>query len=326
MVKEKGEELNHWILEQLKPSIIKIEDGQFFLRMKEYFENDKTYSKEREILEAAHYLATRWEFQIVYESSKFLHDANELKEAVEADIHKYKHLKGVTEIALGGKLSQLIDLCGRLRFQIRWSLTPRIPRTSVLGHMFVVSIFSYFYSKSINACKQRLINNFFTSLFHDLPEALTRDIISPVKRSVDGLEEIILEIEIEKINNKILPLVPNNIKNDFAYLLGIYTSGDTTRKDEFKNRIKIEGMVQAQEDLEQYNKDEDNAVDGIALKASDDIAAFTEAAISIGHGITSRELAGALEGIKKKYENKQIYKLDISKILIEMELFLTKGF
>lgn len=108
MVKEKGEELNHWILEQLKPSIIKIEDGDFFTRMKNYFENDKAYSKERELLEAAHYLATKWEFQIVYESSKFLHDANELKEAVEADIHKYKHLKGVTEIALGGKLSQLI--------------------------------------------------------------------------------------------------------------------------------------------------------------------------------------------------------------------------
>ncbi len=35
---------------------------------------------------------------------------------------------------------------------------------------------------------------FLFSLFHDLPEALTRDIITPVKYSVDDLSEIIAEI------------------------------------------------------------------------------------------------------------------------------------
>lgn len=326
MIKEKGEELNGWVLEQLESSVSKIENGRFFERMREYFENDGTYSKEREILNAAHYLATKWEFQIVYESSKFLHDANELKDAVEADIHKFKHLKGVVEIALGGRLSRLIDLCGRLRFQIRWAQTPRVPKTSVLGHMFVVAIFSYFYSKSIDACNQRVVNNFFTSLFHDLPEALTRDIISPVKRSVKGLEELILEIEIDKIKTKILPLVPDNIKNDFAYILGLYSHGDNFRKDEFKDRIKIEGMVQAQSNLENHNSDEDNAIDGTALKACDDMAAFTEAAISIGHGIKSSELVGALEKVKEKYKNKKIYKFDVYTALLEMENHLAKGF
>ncbi|MGZ7169402.1 MAG: HD domain-containing protein [Halobacteriota archaeon] len=31
-------------------------------------------------------------------------------------------------------------------------------------------------------CYRRRFHNFFGGLFHDLPEALTRDIISPVKR------------------------------------------------------------------------------------------------------------------------------------------------
>lgn len=323
MVKEKGEELNGWVLEQLKPATEFIEDGDFFQRMKNYFENEHTYSKEKEILHAAHYLATKWEFQIVYESSKFLHDIDDLKRAVEADVHKFKHLKGVVEIALDSKITRLIDLCGRLRFQIRWAQTPRVPKTSVLGHMLIVGIFSYFYSLSIGACKKRVENNFFTSLFHDLPEALTRDIISPVKRSVKGLEELILDVEIKKIRNTILPLVPNSLKEEFTYLLGLYHQGDSYRKDEFKNRIMISAMVQVEDDLDKHNIDEDNPIDGVALKACDDLAAFTEAAISIGHGIKSRELKSALIKAKEKYKKRKIHKLDVLDLFEKMENYLT---
>ena len=39
--------------------------------------------------------------------------------------------------------------------------------------------------------QKRCVNNYFTGLFHDLPEVLTRDIISPVKRSVEGLSDLI---------------------------------------------------------------------------------------------------------------------------------------
>ncbi len=35
------------------------------------------------------------------------------------------------------------------------------------------------------------------AILHDLPEAFTGDVISPTKRKVEGLEEIISEIEKE---------------------------------------------------------------------------------------------------------------------------------
>lgn len=75
-------------------------------------------------------------------------------------------------------LARFANLCGQLRFQIRWTQAPRIPATSVLGHMFIVATFAYFFSLSVDACTARANNNFFCGLFHDLPELLTRDIIS----------------------------------------------------------------------------------------------------------------------------------------------------
>ncbi|KAA0242417.1 MAG: HD domain-containing protein [Candidatus Brocadia sp. AMX2] len=62
---------------------------------------------------------------------------------------------------------------------MKWSRLHRIPRTSVLGHSLFVAILSYLFSLEIKACARRCVNNYFTGLFHDLPEVLTRDIISP---------------------------------------------------------------------------------------------------------------------------------------------------
>jgi putative hydrolase of HD superfamily len=78
-------------------------------------------------------------------------------------------------------LRNFIDLCGQLRFQLRWSYLHRIPKTSVLGHMLIVAVLSYLFSLEIGACRKRCYNNYFTGLFHDLPEVLTRDIVHPVK-------------------------------------------------------------------------------------------------------------------------------------------------
>lgn len=69
-----------------------------------------------------------------------------MKEAVDEEIEDYYELIGVRKMAMNKKISKIIDLSGRLRFQKRWAQTPRIPETSVLGHMLIVAILGYFYS------------------------------------------------------------------------------------------------------------------------------------------------------------------------------------
>ncbi len=299
-LQKKSKEINTWVISKLSPSLKDINNGNFLQKFEEYLSNPNMYKKERFILKAASYLATKWEFSIVYQTSQFLSDIEDVKKSVEEEIEDYYELIGVRKIALNKKLAKVIDLSGRLRFQKRWAQTPRVPETSVLGHMLTVAVFGYFYSIDINACEKRVQNNFFTALFHDLPEALTRDIISPVKYSVDELSDIIAEYEIIKIEDDILPNVPEALHDEFSYILGLYNGS----KDEFLNKI-YEDKIKVVDDISKYNNDKYNAIDGEALKQCDKLSAFVEASLSISHGIKSKELINGKKQILKSLKEVQ---------------------
>ncbi len=318
-LQKKEKEINEWVLAKLHDKLIDIEDGEFYKRFKNYLNDSSMYKKERFILKAASYLATRWEFSIVYQTSQFLSGIEKVKEAVEEEIEDYYELIGVRKIALNKKLAKVIDLSGRLRFQKRWAQTPRIPETSVLGHMLIVAILGYFYSLRIKACSKRLQNNFYCALFHDLPEALTRDIISPVKYSVSGLDDIISEYEIDMIEDEILPYIPSNMQSHFKYLLGLY--GDN-QKDEFLNKINEKKIIIV-DTLSTYNEDRFNAIDGVALKNCDRLSAFIEAVLSIAHGVKSKELIQGKEHIKSTLKVKgKVEGLNFCKLACEIEEYL----
>lgn len=318
-LQKKEKEINSWVISILSPSLKNIDNGIFLQKFEDYLNTPQMYKKERFILKAASYIATKWEFSIVYQTSAFLSDIEDVKKSVEEEIEDYYELIGIRKIALNKKLSKIIDLSGRLRFQKRWSQTPRIPETSVLGHMLTVAVFSYFYSIDINACDKRLQNNFFTALFHDLPEALTRDIITPVKYCVEELSSIIAEYEIQKIENDILPNIPNSLHNEFSYILGLYDG----IKDEFTNKI-YEDKIQIVDDVSKYNLDKYNAIDGEALKQCDKLSAFVEASLSISHGIKSKELLKGKKQILKSL--KEIQGINFEEIARQIdEEFCTTG-
>ena len=311
-LQKKSKEINAWVISKLSDSLKDIDNGNFLQKFQEYLENPEMYKKERFILKAASYLATRWEFSIVYQTSQFLNDIEAIKKSVDEEIEDYYELIGVRKIALNMKLSKIIDLSGRLRFQKRWAQTPRIPETSVLGHMLTVAIFAYFFSIEVNACDKRLQNNFFTALFHDLPEALTRDIITPVKYCVDELSDIIAEYEIEKIQEDILPNIPDILHDEFSYILGLYDGV----KEEFANKI-YEDKILLVDDVSKYNSDKYNAIDGHALKQCDKLSAFVEASLSISHGIKSKELINGKKEILKAL--KEVQGVDFKAIAMQID-------
>lgn len=311
-LQKKSKEINAWVISKLSDSLKDIDNGNFLQKFQEYLENPEMYKKERFILKAASYLATKWEFSIVYQTSQFLNDIEAVKKSVDEEIEDYYELIGVRKIALNMKLSKIIDLSGRLRFQKRWAQTPRIPETSVLGHMLTVAIFAYFFSIEVNACDKRLQNNFFTALFHDLPEALTRDIITPVKYCVDELSDIIAEYEIEKIQEDILPNIPDILHDEFSYILGLYDGV----KEEFANKI-YEDKILLVDDVSKYNSDKYNAIDGHALKQCDKLSAFVEASLSISHGIKSKELINGKKEILKAL--KEVQGIDFKAIAMQID-------
>ncbi len=306
LMSERGKELNKWVLERLY-DIIKDIPANFCENFERYLLDNEFKAPEKRILKAAHYLATNWEFKIIYKMSSDFYGIEYTKAMIDDELEEHYDLLGVQKIALEKKTYNFIDLVGQLRFQQRWAHTPRLPKTSVLGHMLIVAMFAYFLSIKLGACPKRIYNNYFAALFHDLPEVLTRDIISPVKRSVEGLEEVIKEYEKRQINEKLLPLLPPAWHAEFLYLLD----------NEFTNKIICNEEIQFFEggDIpKEYNMDRYSPLDGELVRACDQLAAYTEAVLSIEHGVKTRQLEEGRNLIYKGYKDKIIADIDVGKI------------
>ncbi len=307
MMEEKEDDLNKYVIGQLDMDMNGI-GNNFKENFKKYFFDHKYARVEKRILKAAHYMATDWEFKIIYHTSPFIYGIEETKESIENQIEDHYDLIGVQKISLKKKSFGFIDLCGQLRFQERWAHSPRIPKTSVLGHMYIVAIISYLLSLNNNSCQKRLYNNFFTGLFHDLPEVLTKDIISPIKTSVIGLESIIKDYEEDQMKNRLLPLLPVSWRKEMRYFT----------QNEFKNKIKIDGNIitgiSFSELNKLYNKNEFYPLDGEIIKVCDKLTAFIEADISIKHGITSKHLEEGRKNIYEKFKDNNVAGIDFGRL------------
>lgn len=307
MMEEKGPELNRWVIDRLEEELNGVPDG-FRQRFCDYFLDTRSAPFEKHLLNGAHYLATQWEFNLIYKTCPFLYGIEQTKREIEEQLQDHCRLAGVESIAAGGGLHSFVSLCGQLRFQRRWSETPRVPATSVLGHMLLVSVMSYLLTLEFDPCSARARNAFFCGLFHDLPEALTRDISSPVKKSVAGLDELIKEYEQRQMEEKILPMLPAAWGEEIRY----YT------EDEFENRVRMDGNVKTgilfSEFQTDHNRDERSPVDGEMIRVCDHLAAFMEASLSIRHGITSRPLRRAHERLYAHYAERSFEGLPVGQL------------
>jgi putative hydrolase of HD superfamily len=194
-----------------------------------------------------------------------------------------------------------IALVGQLRFQKRWAQTPRIPQTTVLGHLLFVAILSYLISMELHGCPRRKYNNFFGGLFHDLPEVLTRDIISPVKKSVEGLDELIKSYERSSMEESIFPLVPDSWHQELRYFT------ESEFEDKIRRNSKDSFEIVSDTSMQNsYNSDVWDPMDGKIIEACDKLAAFIEASQSIRFGIHSKGLEDGMTGIYSRYNKQQI--------------------
>lgn len=306
-----GKELNSWVYKELKRRIPDI-DQKLMDKIKRYFEDAEYYPKEKKILRAAHYLASQWEFGLIYHFNQGIYGIEETKQDIDSEIEDHFYLAGVQKLALKGKSSKFVDLIGQLRFQKRWAQSPRVPETSVMGHVLLVAIMAYFCALKLDASDDRIVSDFLCGLFHDLPEILTRDIISPIKRSVEGLDDLIKKIEERQVGEKILPLLPYTWHQDILY----YT------QNEFSDKVIVDGKVKpstVEEINDKYNVDGMGykPVDGTVVKGCDHLAAFVEAWLSRRYGITSKHLEDGENSIREQYRGKVIGGIDFGSIYEE---------
>jgi putative hydrolase of HD superfamily len=302
--------LNDWIYEQLAPVISPL-GGAFTERFRAHFlqPRDNVTCK---ILDAAHFYATKWEFEIIERANPQGYEIQDIRRDMESRQERYYDLKGVQQLMLYSKLRDFMDLSGQLRFQVRWSYLHRIPKTSVLGHMLIVAVFSYLFSLEVGAGPRRCYNNYFTGLFHDLPEVLTRDIVHPVKKSIGGLDDLIKEYEKECMEKEVYGLIPSSWHEEIRLFTEIEFKSVVTRMGE---RVEMASS----EISSHFNEDAYNARDGELVQAADHLAAFLEAYLAVVNGARSPEFQKTITGLKEDYRTKTIGCVNLGEIYADFD-------
>lgn len=179
--------------------------------------NDKNKELIEEIITFSQYQVAIMECK---ENDKFF--PNEYKliiEKIEEKIELLDNKDVLTSIFNDESLKRYIKRVRSLKFLRRWNQLNRNLETNVLGHTFVVaSIALMVILIDLVKLKQNIIypvlQTVLRALFHDLPEAFTGDIITPVKDLINkfskGDEDIIKNIE-EKMVNRFKNKLPRKI-------------------------------------------------------------------------------------------------------------------
>jgi putative hydrolase of HD superfamily len=133
-----------------------------------------------------------------------------------------------------------------------------------------------------------------------------------VKRSVEGLSELIKGYEKEMLDKEVYGLLPEGWHADFR----MYA------ENEFENFVTVEGEVRpasAAEIHEKYNEDAFNPKDGELVKRADQLAAFVEAYAGVRNGSISPDLQYAKANIRGQEQDAQYLGLNFGEIYSDFD-------
>lgn len=303
---EEFKKLNKWVLDQfthIAPDRTFLDEFAAHL-----LEPAEPADISRRISRAAHKYSAMRELELLKTVNEPQRVA-EIERGLNTDLESFLDLRALQLLFTKQRLYDFLLQVESLRFQMRWNQTPRIPHTTVLGHSYYVAAVTLLLSREIGVSGRRLYNNFFSALFHDLPEAVTRDIISPVKQATDTLPDIVKDVEALFLEKELVPLMDDCFRDELLYFTA----------DEFKNRVRIDGevvFVTFEELQERYRAPDFHPVDGKLVRAADHIAAFIEADSSIRFGISSPHLVSGRKNIIGLYPpGTTVNGIDVSSLL-----------
>ena len=330
-----------------KPSLMM--NGYILDILKTYVEEVRDKTIEYMIVQFSHKYVSSREFKIIEKFSISDDDLkqveNEINNDIAESIHPFfqREARDLQDEKSSSWLPAIMAIVERLRYQTRWSQTPRIPATSVLGHSMYCALLAYLMSIDAKLDDDRIVNNFYAALFHDLPEALSRDIISPVKKADESIAKLVEKIEKELCEEEIFSKIPEVLREDFRFVTGqmcpdIDRLGDEQlhitdkydlqmQQEEFFNRREFSNRVQkdtgryiivpwGDDRIAPYDEPMDDyrfetGIDGKILKICDSIAAFMEARMSLQHGIRSPHLDNGISSALNACSGKHLYGLAV---------------
>lgn len=150
-----------------------------------------TESYEARIYKAATKIATYIEFR--ENKSEFNGQYEKMFQDITQELMEFKDVPGFQRLSNpANPLFQIFETLSSLRNQNRWAAYARSMDCSVLGHSLDVAVISYFMTlEEYPGDEKTATHRFFVGLFHDCPEAWTKDMPSPIKDSIDGFRDAV---------------------------------------------------------------------------------------------------------------------------------------
>lgn len=119
------------------------------------------------------------------------------REIIES-MKKYENIPGFLEMSNEEcERFEAFKAVSKLRNQNRWAAYSYSVSCSVLGHLFDTAVFAYWMCIENHKSEEVATKCFFMGIFHDIPEAFTRDIPSPIKDGIKGFREVTEKYELK---------------------------------------------------------------------------------------------------------------------------------
>jgi len=241
-----------------------------------------------DVLRAASGIATAWEFDLLEPGNAFQAEMERIRDNLRRERLEYQYVPGVRELERPDSgLRAFVDLCGRLRFQERWSTTPVLPRCPVLDHELMVANLTYLVGLERDYPPEQILANYYAGLFHDLGEAMTRDIVRDVKALPD-LSDVMAHAS-------------DFASREFKDTLTCMLPPAWYQQVEYLAAHGLEDADRPEEPPHLYGPAADGCTDSWpvwqedVVTGADDFANFVEAASSVDYGVAPPAIRQAVE-------------------------------
>jgi len=172
---------------------------------------------------------------------------------------KSKTLYSLSELMKNDDYKKYLWHIRRLSHCKRWSGKNRDYEVSVMSHLVIVTFISYVLGNlenKENNWNYDILELMMKSLYHDIPEAITWDIITPIKESVKYFRNVLEKAESLMLNDYFFIHIPTDYKDNITpYMLSPFEwlSGKLAKKADI-----ISAMYEAKIEKDFWNKEFDS--------------------------------------------------------------------
>lgn len=142
---------------------------------------------------------------------------------IKKSLKKYEEiLPSFKELMNNKDYQRYISHLRRLSHSMRWNQQSRIFPISVMSHLVIITFLSYVIWKMENDkwANLDILELMLKGVYHDIPEAITWDVIAPTKRAVLWFAQALEKVEIKMMDEYLFSCVDNDYKLQvYEYML-----------------------------------------------------------------------------------------------------------